>query len=44
MDPRLPGLAGELVAVAFVLVVCAFMYRASLNRSGPAPAPTTGEQ
>jgi putative OPT family oligopeptide transporter len=34
MEPRLPGLAGELVAVAFVLAVCAFMFRAARSRNG----------
>jgi putative OPT family oligopeptide transporter len=36
MDPRIPGAAGELVGLAVVLAVGAFMYRAARSRPGQA--------
>jgi putative OPT family oligopeptide transporter len=32
MDPRIGGVAGEVVAVATILAVCAFLYRAARDR------------
>jgi hypothetical protein len=32
MDPRIAGLAGELLGLAVELVVCYFLYRAARSR------------
>jgi putative OPT family oligopeptide transporter len=32
LDPRLPGIAGELAALAAILAVCYFLYRSGLSR------------
>jgi putative OPT family oligopeptide transporter len=34
LDPRLPGLSGEVAALAAVLLVCAFLYRAGRSGAG----------
>jgi putative OPT family oligopeptide transporter len=34
LDPRIPGIAGEILALLFILAVCYFLYRAGKSQDG----------